>query len=411
MKSKFSKYIGLGALIALTACSSDDDAPATLQNGIAVSDVPISMSTGISNVEEGSFGNASSQNTAPASRNLPSGWNGQFTHNTGEGPNVLTDFICNAYANGGQFFDGQWITRDAGTNKCSWKGGTTWYWPQNDNLDFYAYAPTDYNFPITRDANGSAHVYGFEVKNPPCNDVIYAVKRNCNRWQDGGNVNLRFEHALSMIEIYIENYHYWCDVVFDGADFVNLQYKGNLELPSWDYANTMADDTKCWYSWRSDERKTFNTAALGAGNDGKATAITNNQSKWVPVLAETKALFLLPQTITRWNYWDGPGSSAPQLRLYGYVWDYRNNEYVFNSHGNAGGCLIFPLSEGESLNWEPGKRYTYTIKFGLAPDENGNWGNSDNMGWTSEGQQVTIPVSISVAISNWNWEHWHWWMY
>lgn len=418
MKRNFSKYLGLSALIALTACSSDEDTPARLQNGIPVSDVPITIGTEVSSITEGDMADANKNNNA--SRANSWAWVGEFTASGGSNP--LTAFACYAFAGNNPFFDNEVLLRDTNTNACSWRGGQTWYWPKDDNLNFYAFAPYNYRSGAYNDNDNRnsgmdvqlspgyyAQVKDFEVNNPPVADVMYAVKRNCNRWQNDGNVNLRFEHALSMIEVYIENYHPYCDVAFCGADFVNLKYHANMQLPNWDNADTNYDDTKCWYTDMWDARKSFNTAALGTDQyekDGRKYAIarTNNQNGWVPTLAGSKGLFLLPQHIDKWNYNEGPGSWKPQLRLYGFVWDYRNNEYLFDSYNNAGQYLIVPLAQNDDgIDWEPGKRYTYTIKFGL----NGG----DTMGWTNHNQEVAIPVTTSVEVSNWNWVHWHWWMY
>ena len=451
MKKHNFLYFALGAAIALPACQSDD-APARMQGGVPVSDDVISIHSGISSIEEGSF----TQGQGPASASRADDYNdekygkwvGEFTNNSGS--NVLERFVCYSFYGNQKVMDNVTMSRNKNTNQCFWTEGT-WYWPMTGSLDFFAFAPYNYQVgdtygqstpPQTSDyhvtvENNAVKLKDFEVNNPPVADVVYAMARNQTRNTNKGRVNLLFQHALSRVEVYIVNKSKYCDVAFHGADFMALRYKGTFTFPN----TGTTENADCRGSWSGlgDGLKRFNTSWLGTGytesptaeyqNLYYAIAHKNNTDGEVKVLAGDRALFLLPQPIARWNqgdkaraddFRDSNGNDIildaatsgykPCLILRGYVKDTRNGVYLYNNMTGAGHDLVVPLnpnSNGAAFSWEAGKSYKYVITFG---DSSSNGTDADHtLGWTDQQDNVAVSVSVSCAIQNWNSEkHWMW---
>ena len=210
MKRQNFLYFALGAAIALPACQSDD-APTRMQGGVPVSDDVISIHSGISSIEEGSF----TQGQGPASASRADDYNdekygkwvGEFTNNSGR--NVLERFVCYAFHGNDFYMQNVLVSRNPANNVCT-RTDDTWYWPMSEPLNFYAFAPYNYkvgdtyNNPNPESQQSDYHITvenstiklkDFEVNNPPVADVIYAQARDQYRWTNSGTVNLLFQHA------------------------------------------------------------------------------------------------------------------------------------------------------------------------------------------------------------------------
>ena len=448
MNKPFIPYFVIGAAIALTACSSDD-APRRTQSGVPVSGDPIKLTTNMSAITEGSF---NTKSRAGYDDPKYGEWVGEFT-NTGT-RNPLERFTCYAFLGNQKFMDNVKVNRNQSNNVCTWSADT-WYWPMEGNLDFYAFAPHNYrigdtygdpnasgqqsDYHVTQSGN-SITLQNFEVNNPPVADVIYAMARGQNRWTNNGNVDLRFQHALCAVEVYMENRHKYCDVAFHGADLLGLRYKATYNFPA--SGTTQDSDQRGWWSEYDNGLKRFNTSWLGTGYTEVtdvdpqmhyAIARHNKQDGRVKIFGDDHAVFLLPQPLARWNHGDkcnandfrdGSGRDIvldatssgykPCLVLRGYVKDSRNGVYLYNNQTGAGHDIVIPLnpnSNGDTFNWEPGKRYKYIIVFG-DPDgfkDDGQTNPDHTMGWTDQQDHVAMSISVNVSVTNWNNEnHWMW---
>ena len=443
MNKPFIPYFVIGAAIALTACSSDD-APRRTQSGVPVSGDPIKLTTNMSAITEGSF---NTKSRAGYDDPKYGEWVGEFT-NTGT-LNPLERFTCYAFLGNQKFMDNVKVNRNQSNNVCTWSADT-WYWPMEGNLDFYAFAPHNYrigdtygdpnasgqqsDYHVTQSGN-SITLQNFEVNNPPVADVIYAMARGQNRWTNNGNVDLRFQHALCAVEVYMENRHSYCDVAFHGADLVGLRYKATYNFPA--SGTTQDSDQRGWWSGYDNGLKRFNTSWLGTGYTEVtdvdpqmhyAIARHNKQDGRVKIFGDDHAAFLLPQPLARWNHGDkcnandfrdGSGKDIvldanssgykPCLVLRGYVKDTRTGVYHYNNQTGAGHDIVIPLNpnpNGDTFNWEPGKRYKYIIVFGDPAGFNGDGTNPDHtMGWTDQQDHVAMSISVNVSVTDWKYEH------
>lgn len=444
MKRQNFLYLALGAAIALPACSSDET-PVPTKNGVPVSDQVIKVRTDMANIQEGSFARSRYEYDDPKYGQ----WVGEFTNQGTANP--LERFTCYSFHNSEFYMNNVIMERNTSTNVCKWTEDT-WYWPMSEPLHFYAFAPFNYkvgdtyNNPNPESQQSDYHITvenstiklkDFEVNNPPVADVIYAQARDQYRWTNSGTVNLLFQHALARVEVFIVNRSKYCDVAFHGADFVALRYKGTFNFPN----SGSTTDAGCRGSWSNLDNgiKRFNTSWLGTGytespnaeyqNLHYAIAYHNQWDTQVKVLADDRALFLLPQPIARWNKGDAANVGAfydsngrdqvldaatsgykPCLILRGYVKDTRNGVYLYNNMTGAGHDLVVPLnpnSNGAAFSWEAGKSYKYVITFG---DWSDNGTDADHtLGWTDQQDNVAVSVSVSCTIQNWNYEnHWMW---
>lgn len=352
----------------------------------------------------------------------PTSWVGEFSDN---GSNPLTQFKCFAFQGSQMVMNGQLVTRTVGSGlqNCTWTDFTQ-YWSQNGQpMHFYAFAPHDYktgnvyldastptDWNLTIGSDQRPVLKDFEVNNPPTADLIYAQTRDQYPTTNGGTVDLQFVHALSAIELRIENRHPFLQVAFHGVDLENLQYKADFIFPA-DGASSPSNQGY-WTNW-SGERKKLNTNHMDQDNwqtGGHNQGIDGNDGMQVidpgenrGLLTGASTLFILPQTAERWNRGDAHravnGGTKPVVLLMGRVTDTRNgfdlvNDFTMLDDGREK-TLIVPLnpnSDGTPYTFEPNKRYIITIVFG---------GSGDNMGWTADGHEVAVPVGLKVSVQPW----------
>lgn len=411
----------LALAMAVTSCADDGAEPPVEEGG-----VPIRLTTTVATVTEGSFGG-----TAHNSR---AGWIGEFTDNA---DNALTQFRCFAFYGNERFMDNALVSRNPANGVCTWSENTH-YWPKDDPLHFYAFAPYDYRTGDTQNTltgqtsefnltveNNRVLLRDFEANNPPLSDVIYAMARDQRATTSGGSVNLDFRHALSCIEIYMINYHPYLDVDFHGADFLSLKYKADFIFP--ENGSTSASNQGHWTNYNPLVKK-FNTSWLGSGDSevingstiffAKAPHRTDFSSEPAPVkvLADDHALFLLPQTLKRWTTADKCNTDEfnsgqqydtslpenagykPCLILMGRVRDSRTGVSIVDDYKDIGNWLVVPLNpnaDGSDFTWQPGKKYRYYVTFG---------GNGNNMGWTVDGHPVFNNIEVGVIVEDWEYK-------
>lgn len=111
----------------------------------------------------------------------------------------LTDFGVYAYVKAStpfQLMDNEKIsTTDGGT---TWTYNNIKYWPENNSVDFFAYAPYKENWGDYTSATKS-FTYTVPAASSAQEDLIAATSFQKNKGSNSGKVNLLFKHLLSKI--------------------------------------------------------------------------------------------------------------------------------------------------------------------------------------------------------------------
>ncbi|MBQ6939331.1 MAG: fimbrillin family protein [Muribaculaceae bacterium] len=243
------------------------------------------------------------------------------------------------------------IDGDAGTG--SWHFNPTYYWPKTHYLTFSAYSPASLKekATITIDETTGIYMDDVEIEDVVTNqyDILYSDRvfdqeesdyaRTSNNNYLG--VDIKFHHALSSVVVKVKmNADYsstnndqitinkiWFDKVYMNADF-----KENLSL------GTETTSTGIWDDFKSENN---NMDILGG-----VVGIDNTTETQYGTTA-----LLIPQVLT------------------GNL----NVNYTITNHDDVSiveekSFILNTLKDGSSntiSEWEQGKRYTYTLTFGL----------------------------------------------
>ena len=241
------------------------------------------------------------------------------------------------------------------TNTSStFTSATKYYWPTN-NLDFYAYSPissgqfvkTDYKtFIITPSNTVSEQV-----------DFIYANTNNKGKGSSGEVTTLNFRHAGAKIVVKVKNSA--PNLKFEISGW-KLGYLDNSATFTYGDANTDTQDGAqlAFSDWSGNSDQSANntysttfTANPIAAAQSTAYFLEKNGTPSTTTTDESINMILIPQTLTAATAY---ASAATDAKPNG---SYIALKMVIKNNTTAGET-VWPIG---GYNWEPGKKYTYTI--------------------------------------------------
>jgi hypothetical protein len=273
-----------------------------------------------------------------------------------------TSFNVEAFNTGtatSPYFSNVTFTNSGGT----FTSATKYYWPTT-NLDFYAYSPissgqfvkTDYKtFTITPSATVSEQV-----------DFIYANTKNKGKGSTGEVTTLNFRHAGAKIVVKVKNSA--PNLKFEISGW-KLGYLDNTAIFTYADANTDASNAQLAFSdWtnNSDQNAdntystTFTANPIAAsqstayflGNTGTPSESTD----------ESLNMILIPQTLTAATaYASAETNAKPNGSYIALKMVIKNNTDAGETVADATGDDKWAMWPIGGYNWEPGKKYTYTI--------------------------------------------------
>ena len=290
----------------------------------------------------------------------------------------LTNYSFNVYAfkndNGtdGERFMGEDNEAGTGGVNISYNGGK-WsytnqadlkYWPTG-SLNFYAVSPVSdnniFSWQISQNTKKISVFTSDEYENPKDNpdniDVMYAISKNQTKSLNGGTVHMQFRHVLSQVTFKARTQTANMEVIIEGVKICNVNFSGTFTLPPTD-----ADPTQG--NWTLSTVPLSNFTAV----KGKSIDIGNTDTE---VSIDGPMLFI-PQKLTKWATTAASPKTTDQadndkqsyleisckIKLDG--------SYIIGDE-NKFGKLYVPFG----ADWQPGKRYVYTLIFGGGYDEHG----------------------------------------
>ena len=258
------------------------------------------------------------------------------------------------------YFSNVTFTNSGGT----FTSATKYYWPTT-NLDFYAYSPissgqfvkTDFKtFTITPSTTVSDQV-----------DFIYANTNNKGKGTSGEVTTLNFRHAGAKIVVKVKNSA--PNLKFEISGW-KLGYLDNTATFTYGDANTdtQAGAQLAFSDW---SENTTQSAANTYSTTFTANPIAASQSTayflgntGIPSASTDESLnmILIPQTLTAATAY---ASAATDAKPNG---SYIALKMVIKNNTTAGETVADATTDGKwamwpigGYNWEPGKKYTYTI--------------------------------------------------
>ena len=252
------------------------------------------------------------------------------------------------------------------TNTSStFTSATKYYWPTN-NLDFYAYSPissgqfvkTDFRtFTITPSATVSEQV-----------DFIYANTNNKGKGSTGEVTTLNFRHAGAKIVVKVKNSA--PNLKFEISGW-KLGFLDNTATFTYGDAttDTQAGAQLAFSDW---SENTTQSAANTYSTEFTANAIAASQSTAyflgnagtpsTSATDESLNMILIPQTLTAATaYADATAGAKPNGSYIALKMVIKNNTTAGETVADATANDKWAMWPIGGYNWEPGKKYTYTI--------------------------------------------------
>ena len=225
------------------------------------------------------------------------------------------------------------------------------YWPGEEALDFYAYAPcngsngqitaTNYKtFSVVPDAASSSNVQA---------DLVFATSLNTAK-PDGNNVPLTFRHAESKIRVLVKNTSSTLKMNVEGWKIGHIAGSGEYSFTGYDDAG---------FCKSSDWTVAASANAEYVQNLTAANTIYVAPKDLTPVKVANE-LILVPQTQAKATTNAGADGSyiAVKLRIFN-----AEDGYQLVGNGTSGVWCIWPVD----IEWTPGRSYTYVIDLAKSP--------------------------------------------
>jgi len=293
---------------------------------------------------------------------------------------------------------------------------TKYYWPTN-NLDFYAYSP------ITEDvsgvqkgalSNGDYQIVKTDFKTftiTPSNtvseqvDFIYANTNNKGKGSTGEVTTLNFRHAGAKIVVKVKNSAPNLKFVISGW---KLGYLDNTATFTYGDANTDTQDGAqlAFSDWSENSTQsadntystTFTANAIAASQP-TAYFLGNTGTPSTSATDESLNMILIPQTLTAATAYASTTAGAKPNGSYIAL------KMVIKNKTEAGETVADATTDGKwamwpigGYNWEPGKKYTYTIDLAGGGYYETNQDADTDLDPILEGAEIKF---VSVSVDGW----------
>lgn len=256
------------------------------------------------------------------------------------------------------------------------------YWPTTA-LNFYAVNPGSTGFLTWNFTNETKLIsyncfdeYAKDNKGDYSNakniDVMYAVAKNKTQNDNNGIVTFNFKHILSQVVFQAKTQYANMQVEIKALSIHNFYGGGTFKIPEGEPSQTDWAPTAATY-----HSKNGLTAVMDQSITVDKTDKAANISIQGPML-------FIPQKLTKWNLSGNieAANAAKQSYLKITCKIKQSGAYLFGSNSDYG-VLYVPFG----ADWQPGKRYIYTLIFGG--------------GYNDQGQQILKPINFEATTTNW----------
>lgn len=311
-----------------------------------------------------------------------------------------TDFKVYAFTDKGEEFLGTKDT-DYGTNGIHiHHNGTKWDYKTPTDLSYWPGTVTPLNFfavnPATFDSDLAMN-YTWKINDKEQKirywcvdeygggtgkniDVMYAIANNQTKNTNSGTVKMKFRHILSQIAFQAKTQDATIEVEIEDIKLFNLGMSGHFTFPE----NDQKQPTKAnWEPTDIASGAAFNVikGAKASVTNAAITKITNDETN-------TKTMLVIPQKLKAWQ----TSAASPKTKAdadndkesyLGINCKIKLNGKYVNGSKDEYEFLYVPFK----AEWEPGKRYVYTLIFGG--------------GYTDKGIPVMNPVNFDAEVTDW----------
>lgn len=257
------------------------------------------------------------------------------------------------------------------------------YWPTNA-LNFYAVSPVPksdadpifYYWKITQTEKKISYFSGDEYgSSQPYIDVMYAIAPNKSKAD--GTVQLQFKHITSQIVFKakkqpIEN----LDVEIKSIKLHNLETNGVFTIPT-----NSPDLQPVQSDWKCQSHSyTCGLTVINKGDKEPKITVSTEPTD----ISSSKPMFLIPQKLTAWDTSHNKDEADTKKQSYLSIeCKISINDSYYCGSESGYGTLYVPFG----ADWEPGKRYVYTLIFGG--------------GYDADGKTILQPINFDASVEEW----------
>lgn len=258
------------------------------------------------------------------------------------------------------FMDNVEVTK-TGTN--TWTYSPLKYWPADQDVDFYAFAPASWLGSATPMQPVSYDAY------PGTEDIVYAVSPNLRGATGTANAQVvfNFRHALSKVTVKMSSSNADLQVKVSNVAMANIMTKGNFHFPGESTALQVSEssighwtdqNTPVTYMYHMSQDAndiiTLTTTATDMGSTG---------------LGLGGAKYIMPQKLTYRSNGQGVDTyltvmcSVYDAKTGAKLWPNSNtpSDNIVEGSTFGDGLLKFPLSTSSFSEWYPGYHYVYNL--------------------------------------------------
>ncbi|WOG11688.1 fimbrillin family protein [Bacteroides caccae] len=315
----------------------------------------------------------------------------------------LNAFNVTAIGNSSNYFTDLGVT--SSDNGSTWTTAYTYYWPGYE-LAFFAYAPQTPGGTVGISGTGKK-ISDFSPAQDVSaqNDLVIAYNTGTKAANERSGVPLNFKHALSQIEVQAKCSNEKIKIEILGVRMVNAATKAEFTFPETETTSAYVLAQSQWAGWSGADGG--HETAYYIKGEQPVTLTDNAQS----IMFGDDNFMLLPQQLTAW---DGTASQTGAYlsvlcRIYSV--DGGNEILLYpqpTDTDNKDGKYAFSAVSIDT-NWEPGKKYTYTLNF---CDNGGGAGKGDPDPDPDEpvdpdpgvdpGEPILGPITFTVTVDEWS---------
>lgn len=249
------------------------------------------------------------------------------------------------------------------------------YWPTNA-LNFYAVSPASapnfFTWQISQTKKEIDYMSYDEYDDGiPYTDVMYAIATNKSKAENGGKVQLKFRHITSQIVFKAKKLLPNMDVEINEIKLHNFMHRGTFKIPT-DGSEPQQSNWSYITLTTQEPNYVIKDATKNVGTD--ATDISSS-----------KPMFLIPQKLTKWDTTHDISTANTKKESYLSI-ECKIKIGGFYKLGSESGYETLYVPFG--ADWQPGKRYVYTLVFGGGYDQNGN--------------TILQPINFEPDVENWD---------
>lgn len=208
-------------------------------------------------------------------------------------------------------------------------------------------------------------------------DVMYAVAKNKSQIDNNGIVKFNFKHILSQVVFQAKTQYANMEVVIKALSIHNFYGGGTFTIPKEEREPSQTD-------WAPTAVTYHSTNGLTAVMD---QSIKVDKTDEVTNISTQGPMLFIPQKLTEWDLKGNidavNAANAPKQSYLKITCKIKQSgAYLFGSDTTFGELFV-PFG----ADWQPGKRYIYTLIFGGGHDK--------------DGHSILQPINFKAEVGKW----------